>query len=203
MAGLAISTPEAFEGRRPLWAYLWPAGMVLADLVATELAPRLRGRAVVELGCGLGALGIAAARAGGRVTLTDEEPEALALAQANATANGVAVRLHRLEWSRVPDALAGAFDVVLGSDITYSPDQIAPLLGALDTLLAPGGEAFIADADRLNETILRAGGERAGLAALRLRTVTHPPPLQTSDHSEDRPVHVYRLWRNLSGGSRV
>lgn len=194
MAGLILRAPSGPEGRRPVWARPWPAGAVLAELVAGELAPRMRGRAVVELGCGLGAPGIAAARAGAEVVLTDEEAEAVELAAENARANGAAARGLVLAWGRVPEELAGAFDVALGADVTYTPAGAVSLLGAVAALLRAGGEGWIADPGRLPERALADAAARAGLAAETAYSIA-PPPLPTSDGSEHQLVRVVRLTR--------
>src|SRR3954468_3223775 len=57
----------------PYWARPWPAGLALAA------APPPGGR-VLELGCGLGAPGIAAARAGAEVLATDASSDAVTFA---------------------------------------------------------------------------------------------------------------------------
>jgi predicted nicotinamide N-methyase len=186
-----------------VWAYLWPAAQVLAELVSTDLAPRVRGRAVIELGCGLGAVGLAAARAGAEVTLTDGDREALALAESNARENDLTVRTLPLEWARVPDALAGAFDVVLGSDVSYSPDSTVELVGAIDTLLAADGEAWLSHPARVYGSVLVAAANRAKLTVEHVHTIAEGPRLPTSDDSDDRPIHVYCVRRNLSVPSRV
>ena len=103
------------------------------------------------------------------------------------------MRTALLDWGRVPESLIGAFDVVLGSDITYGRDQLVPLLGAIAALLAPGGCALLADPDRLELDVLTLAAARAGLSVSRTLTTTAPPQVPTSDATEDRPVHVYRL----------
>ena len=78
-------------GSDPYWAYVWPSAMALAQ----ELLQRpelVRGRRVLDLGCGVGLAGIAAAVAGAReVVLADREPRALHCALAGALANGLPV----------------------------------------------------------------------------------------------------------------
>jgi predicted nicotinamide N-methyase len=195
VAGLRVPAPRIERGRRPLWAYVWPACLVLGELVAGELAAEITGRRVLELGCGLGVVGLSAAKAGGLVTLTDREPEALAAATSIAGENSLTVQTRVLEWARVPEEMVGAFDVILGSDIMYDPAQLTPMLGAMHTLLAPTGQAWIADADRVDPLAFEISASRAGLAFQRILTVADPPIVPTSDDSHRQPVHVYRLQK--------
>src|SRR5512146_678227 len=68
--------PEMFasDERLPYWAELWPSSIELARFFLRE--ENIRGRTVLELGCGLGLAGIAAAAAGANVLFTDYEPDA-------------------------------------------------------------------------------------------------------------------------------
>ncbi|HKA89506.1 MAG TPA: methyltransferase [Haliangiales bacterium] len=201
IAGLRLFAPidaERTEETRPpgerrlaYWARVWPGGIVLARIVAQELD--LRGRRVIELGCGLGAAGIAAGRAGADVTLTDGAPATLAFAAENAAENRVAAQVLPLVWGRVPEALVERFDVVLAAEVVYERDQLAPLCGAVAALLRPGGEAWLADPDRLGGDATIEGAARAGLLAARVRTVPHPEDVPPADGGEPRPVSVYRL----------
>ena len=75
---------------------VWDAAVVLAQYVQS-LGAALRGAAVVELGAGTGLPGLAAARLGARVTLTDRE-RALPLLRMNAEANALDVAVEALEW---------------------------------------------------------------------------------------------------------
>jgi len=66
---------QAFDARDefiPYWADLWPSARLLARTIG---ARALRGRRVLELGCGLGLPSLAAALAGGRPLATDWAPE--------------------------------------------------------------------------------------------------------------------------------
>jgi SAM-dependent methyltransferase len=72
-----VDDPEAERGLAgPVWAQTWTSGFVLADLVARQ---SLRGVRVLDVGCGLGLVGLAAARAGADVTVSDRSRYALAL----------------------------------------------------------------------------------------------------------------------------
>jgi predicted nicotinamide N-methyase len=192
VAGLVLRAPAVDVGRRSVFAHLWPSGQRLAELVAGALAAELAGRRVIELGCGLGAPGLAAARAGADVLLTDAEPEALALAEANARANRLAIATRRLRWGDVPVELRGRHDVVLGADVTYDPRERAPLLATIARLLAPAGVAWLADPERTSRRELL---HHTSLAIAPWARVPVPAGLPTSDGSGDRAIVIYRLTR--------
>jgi predicted nicotinamide N-methyase len=137
----------------PYWSVLWRSGVALArelDGVA------LRGRGVVELGCGLAVPSIAAARAGASVLATDACAEALTLVARNAAANHVRVETATVDW-REPDELVrrAPFDLVLAADVLYERANVAQLLSLLPRLAPeawladpgrPAGEAFVEQA---------------------------------------------------------
>jgi predicted nicotinamide N-methyase len=84
----------------PHWADLWHGGAALASDIFAR--PELvRGKRVIDLGCGLGIAGIAAAMVGAReVVMTDREERALWCALAGCKANGVRdVREMPREWN--------------------------------------------------------------------------------------------------------
>jgi predicted nicotinamide N-methyase len=130
----------------PFWSVLWRSGVALAAELAAE---PLRGRRVVELGCGLAVPSIAAARAGAAVLATDGCEEALELVERNAARNGARVDTAVFSWAPEPDlsALArrGPFDLALAADVLYERSSAAPLLELLPRL-AP--EAWVADPGR-------------------------------------------------------
>jgi len=195
IAGLRVPAPRIERGRRPLWAYVWPAGLVLAELVANELAPQLTGKKLLELGCGLGAVGLSAAKIGAHATLSDREQGALDQARSIAAENSLTIETLLLEWSRIPEAYVGAFEVILAADVVYDPSQLSPLFGAIHALLAPGGRAWLADPDRSERDNLISAADRAGLDMHCFLSVASPPVVPTSDDSHRQPVHVYELRR--------
>jgi predicted nicotinamide N-methyase len=122
----------------PYWSVLWRSGVALArELYALDL----RGKRVVELGCGLAVPSIAAARAGAEVLATDWDWEALTLARRNAEANGIQLETMQVDWRR-PDELInrGPFDLVLAADLFYEQEGVELLLDLLPRL-APEGWA--------------------------------------------------------------
>jgi SAM-dependent methyltransferase len=133
------------DERLPYWAEVWPSSVVLATRVAGEDG---RGRRLLELGCGLGAVAVAAMRAGFDVLATDYYADALRFARANAwRALGREPRVRLLDWRDLPPDL-GAYDAVVGADVLYERPYPALVARAIAHALAPGGEALIADPGR-------------------------------------------------------
>jgi methylase of polypeptide subunit release factors len=90
----------------------------LSRHVARHLA--LDGQHVLELGCGLGLVGVVAALQGARVLCTDYEADALAFARHNARHNHCKqVRFRQVDW-RAP-ALRRRYDENLFGQWRYSP----------------------------------------------------------------------------------
>lgn len=164
----------AADERLPYWADLWASSLGLAEWCLTSRA--LRDRKVLELGCGLGLAGIAAALAGASVLLTDYEDDALAFARCNAMRNlppdvfAGCVQFQRLDW-RNPAAL-DKVDVVIAADVVYERRNFSPLLSLIGQVLLPGGAAVFADPDRsIGREFLDAAG-RTCTVSTGTRTVT-------------------------------
>lgn len=138
----------------PYWSVLWRSGVALArelDGVA------LRGRRVVELGCGLALPSIVAARAGATALATDACAEALELAALNAEANDVHIETAVADWTDPGELLElGRFDLVLAADVLYESASVDPLLSLLPRL---ANEVWLADPGRPGAATLlgRAG----------------------------------------------
>ena len=119
---------------------LWPSSIACARMLSqpSSFVP-IKGLDIVELGCGLGAVGISAALAGARsVLLTDFQPASLELARASAEANGVSDRVQTclLDWTDPGSTLQErAVDLVIGSDVLYSRELSASLMDVVAALL--------------------------------------------------------------------
>jgi predicted nicotinamide N-methyase len=134
------------DERLPYWADLWPSAQILANEVRTM---RLAGQRVLELGCGLGIVAVAATLAGAEVTATDYYDDATLFARLNvAEATGQAIRTRMVDWTAMPADL-GKFDVVLASDVLYEHRYAALVAGAIAATLVRGGEAIVADPGRI------------------------------------------------------
>ena len=133
------------DGRIPYWAEVWPSGPVLADRLAARPG---RGRALLELGCGVGLLALVAQAAGYRVTATDYHPEALDFVRANAWLNDhVPPATRVVDWRRLPADL-GRFDRIVAADVLYEAAHVDLVVAAIERALAEGGLATVADPGR-------------------------------------------------------
>jgi predicted nicotinamide N-methyase len=137
----------AEDERLPYWAELWPSAVALARYSTQHLC--LAGRRVMELGCGLGLVGVVAALQGARVLCTDYEAEALAFARYNARRNAChQVRFRLVDWRR--PALRRRYDVIFASDVIYEARHFGVLVALLQRYLARGGCAIFAEPGRAN-----------------------------------------------------
>lgn len=144
----ALLSDEAFERDEflPYWAELWPSATALARVVG---ARALRGARTLELGCGLGLVGLAAAAAGGRVTATDWAADSITLLERNAARNGLTLEALCVDWSE-PDAIVARapWQLVLASDVLYEARNGLALLPLLPRLVDTRGEIWLADPGR-------------------------------------------------------
>jgi predicted nicotinamide N-methyase len=104
--------------RMPYWAELWESALAVGQVVGREVTA---GISVLDLGCGMGLAGAAAAARGARVMLADLESSALLLARLNTLPWRHRVRARRVNWQR--DRLGERFDLILGADILYERSQ--------------------------------------------------------------------------------
>lgn len=128
--------------------------MLAAELAACDL----RGKRVVELGCGVGLPSVVAALGGAEVLATDWAADALPVVRENAARNGARLEAERIPWA-APDALVarGPFDLAIASDVLYEERNAAQLLALLPRL-AP--EALVVDPGRPWLRRFLAGAER-------------------------------------------
>lgn len=118
------------------------------------VAEPVRGRAVLELGCNVGATAIVLATLGADVTAIDPDADLVDVARANAARYGLGGRVHFAhvaDTTRLPFA-DGAFAwVSCNSVLEYVPQAaLAGVLREVDRVLAPGGiVAVIGTSNRL------------------------------------------------------
>jgi len=132
------------DERLPYWAEVWPASVLLARHILRS-ADALRGRACLDVGCGLGLTGMVAASVGADVVAFDYEWPAVRFARHNAELNRVPQPLWLcMDW-RDPALRQGAFEFIWGGDVLYEKRFFDPLIRLLRHALAPGGRIWIGE----------------------------------------------------------
>lgn len=142
---IAIRHPDNTD-MIPYFADLWPSAMALAAHLA-EVYPVMKGKRLLELGCGSGLPSLLAARLGATVTATDFHPQNQFYFEANARRNIVPeITYLTMDWREPPPG--NTYDLIIGSDLLYEAQQIETLSRCIAALLAPGGTAILADPGR-------------------------------------------------------
>lgn len=103
----------------------------------------VRGKAVLDLGCGHGMAAVVLSRQGATVTATDLSLGYLREVERRCRVNGVAVTLCQADAERLPFA-AGSFDRVWGNAILHHLD-VARAAREVRRLLKPGGVAVFSE----------------------------------------------------------
>jgi predicted nicotinamide N-methyase len=192
---LARIDPVTFaeDERLPYWAELWPAAVAMAHYTTQRLS--LAGRRVLELGCGLGLVGVVAALQGAQVLCTDYEAEALAFARHNARRNACRhMRFRLMDWRR--PTLRRRYDCILASDVIYEARNFGPLVCLLQRYLARGGSAVFSEPGRINAVPF--------FALLRQRGFTYEQEVQPLEWEGTHHIAIYTIrHRRGEAGERV
>ncbi len=96
------------------WTFCWASGQVLAQYL-TEHADWVKGKRVLDFGCGSGVVAIAAALSGAaQVIACDIDPLALEATRINAELNGVELILSDDFFT-----IEGEIEIIIASDVLY------------------------------------------------------------------------------------
>ena len=159
LLNMYITHEAELGGLTPYYGVIWPSALALSRNVGPS---EIEGAAVLELGCGVGLAGIAAALTGAprSVLLTDLDPIAVELSRLGAERSGVAqicscaVR----DWHQLDTWPAAAFDVAIAADVLYEPEACDAIAALLARTLRPGGTFLLADGKgRRNRPLLWEG----------------------------------------------
>jgi predicted nicotinamide N-methyase len=129
----------------PLWAKIWEASVILAEHLAGTKADADCN--TLEIGCGLGFVGIVASAFGHNMTITEYGNHALNFARANAQLNrqsgDAELDIRRLDWNK-PE-IEGTFDRIVGSEVIYKKEDYEPILQLFQKYLNKDGEIYLAE----------------------------------------------------------
>lgn len=124
--------------------FIWHGARALVELLMT-IELDVRGKRVLELGSGLGLVGLTCARCGAAaVVLTDRDVDLMEACARSIALNAFdQVSCARLDWAEVISGVAdvealGTFDIILGADIIYEEEHARMVLGVLQKLLRIG-----------------------------------------------------------------
>ncbi len=129
----------------PYWAFLWPAAL---KMVATILKADWPANAeVLEIGAGIGIVGLAGLARGLNVTMSDYEPKAVELALFNARRNGFTHGQGLvLDWRSPPEH---QYPFIWGCDLLYEDRHHESLLELTQKTLTQDGVAWFVDGGRM------------------------------------------------------
>src|SRR5690606_24846978 len=116
----------------------------------------LRGKRVLDVGCGGGLLSEAMARAGATVTGIDLAPLTIEVAELHALDSGLPVRYVRQAAEMHALEHAGEYDVITCMEMLEHVPDPAGVLRALHTLVKPGGRVFLSTLNRTLKAYLFA-----------------------------------------------
>jgi len=123
-----------------MFGQLWPASQVLAEAVKYI---DLKGRRVLELGCGLGLPSLVLQYRGADITASDHHPLSEEFLNYNATLNNLPIIPYMdLPWSDVGPERE-RFDLIIGSDLLYEPNHAELLAGIVEQLANPSAKVLI------------------------------------------------------------
>jgi predicted nicotinamide N-methyase len=129
----------------PFWAFAWSGGQALSTYILDH-PQTVAGKRVLDLACGSGLVGIAAARAGAAsVVCNDIDPYAEAAVALNAKLNGVHIDFLRgdLLGGPAPDV-----EIILAGDICYEKSMTDAMLTFLGRALAKNIRVLVGDPHR-------------------------------------------------------
>lgn len=159
------------DERMPYFATLWPSSLAIVPRILC--GEDLSGVRVLDLGCGVGATGLAAARKGARVTFFDWDPRAVEIALASAERLGIDSLCDGLAADWRDTTLEGPFDRIYGADVLYEARNLEPVAALVARVLADDGVAELGDPGRGAARPFDGIAKTAGLS-LEIVPLPHP-----------------------------
>ncbi|CAH0479731.1 unnamed protein product [Peronospora belbahrii] len=135
---------------------LWRAGDFLSDYMYQNRS-RFAHKSIIELGSGLGLIGILASYlTEENVVVTDGDEDTMELLAANIKLNDVKdkVQCRKLLWGIDLDQIEDKFDIVLGADIIYEQEHVVSLFETVKYLLKPGRQSVEGTDKAISEFLL-------------------------------------------------
>jgi len=129
-----------------LFGVVWDSGIQLARLMFNF---NLRGRRILEVGCGIGVTSLVLNHRGADITATDRHPESANFLKKNVLLNdGKPIPFVRTGWAEPLQETLGTFDLIVGSDLLYERGQAAMLSSFIERHARKNCEVIIVDPKR-------------------------------------------------------
>lgn len=139
---------------------VWPASLLMCKYLSCH-RETMRGMKSLELGCGVGLVGIFACLLDQTCILSDREEDVLELVDTNIALNGITDHASRVNfhWGDVSVGQSlGQFDYIMGSDIIYPAITKAVLelmFTTVHSCLSYGGQFIVSYVDRGKKDVPR------------------------------------------------
>lgn len=169
----------------PYWIDLWPSSVGLAEYIL-ENPILLEKKKVIEIGCGLGLSGMAAAEFTDDIIMTDYFADSFPFIQLNWLHNlGRAADCRLMDWHKPDENLKP--DVIIAADVAYESHAFVPLIRTFKQLLSPNGFVLLSEPGRTMAKPFLNSFSREGFH------VEHHKRLVSLEkmHTE---VGIYKLW---------
>lgn len=148
----------------------------------TDAKQGLRGRKILDVGCGGGLLSEAMAQRGADVTGLDLGKETLQVADLHAAGSGLSIRYLCESAEAHARHSAGAYDVVTCMEMLEHVPDPDGVLRALCSLVKPGGDVFVSTLNRnLKSFLLAIVGAEYVMALLERGTHTYERFIRPSE----------------------
>ena len=116
----------------------------------------LRGKRILDVGCGGGLLSEALAREGAEVVAIDLAPEVLEVARLHLLESGLQIDYRQISAEALAEQEAGGFDAITCMEMLEHVPDPGAILAAIARLLKPGGQAFLSTLNRTPQAFAAA-----------------------------------------------
>ena len=151
----------------------------------------LKGKTVLDVGCGGGILSESMAERGAKVTGIDLGEKALKVAQLHSLESGVAVDYQLISVEKLAEQQPASFDVVTCLEMLEHVPDPASVVAACAKLVKPGGKVFFSTINRNPKAYL--------FAVIGAEYVLNMLPRGTHDYAKFIKPSELASWMRLAG----
>ncbi|MGL1862138.1 MAG: protein N-lysine methyltransferase family protein [Pseudodesulfovibrio sp.] len=172
----------------PLWAKIWPSGVVLG--VSLSRFPLAEGSRVLEIGAGAAVTGLVMATRGFDTTIADPDADSVLFSRINALKNGLEDKVSNVR-SDFTESLGDPFDCVVACEMLYDESTFDVLADFLNDSLVAGesGEVFLSlDLKRAARGFFEQSNEHFNIMKSAVK-------YKDQDSGDEKDVSLFRFKR--------